>query len=95
MKAYDEAVKQLSGDVSSAENHTDVAINVQLCAVVCRLDHVVHGKRLESHRKCSTRLEYEGAATSFSGVFTEGRCKVDVDSGTGSFVGDERCDCRT
>ena len=66
-----------------------------MCAVVCRLDHVVHGKRLESHRKCSTRLEYEGVATYLSGVFPEGRCKVDVDSGIGSFVGHERCDGRS
>ena len=28
------------------------------CAVAFRPDHVVHGKRLGSHRKCSTRLEY-------------------------------------
>ena len=48
------------------------------CAVVCPLDHVVH--------KGSTKLEYEGVVTSFSGVFTEGRCKVYVDSGTGSFL---------
>ena len=65
------------------------------CAVVCLLDHVVHGKKLESHRKCSARLEYEGVATSFSGMFSEGRCKVDVDSGTGSFVGHERCGGRS
>ena len=65
------------------------------CAVVCRPDHVVHGKRLESHRKCSTRLKYEGVATSFSGVFPERRCKVDVDSGSGSFVAHERCDGRS
>ena len=35
-------------------------------AVVLRLDHVVHGKRSGSHRKCSARLEYEGVATYFS-----------------------------
>ena len=50
----------------------------------------MHGKRLEPHRKCSTRLEYEGVATSHSGVFSEERCKVDDDGGTGSFVGHER-----
>ena len=60
-------------------------------AVVIRPDHVVHWKRLESHGKCSTRLEYEGVATSLSGVFPEERCKVDDDGGTGSFVGHERC----
>ena len=53
------------------------------CAVVCRPDHVVRGMRLESHGKCSTRLEYEGVAIFFSGMFPEGRYKVDVDSGTG------------
>ena len=57
--AYEGAVKQLSGDVSSAENSTDVVSNVQFerCAVVFRPDHVVHGKRMESHapRGWSTR----------------------------------------
>ena len=93
MKAYDVAVDQ---QLSGAEISMDVVSNVQLGgAVVCRLDHVVHGKRLELHRKYSTRLEYEGVATSLSDVFTEERCKVDVDSGIGSFVGHERCDGRS
>ena len=30
------------------------------CAVVLRPGRVVHGKRLGSYRRCSTRLEYEG-----------------------------------
>ena len=46
------------------------------CAVVCRLDHVAHGKRLESHRKCFTRLEYGSVAISLSDVFSEERRKV-------------------
>ena len=33
MKAYNRAVKQLSGDVSSAEDNTDVAVNVHLGGV--------------------------------------------------------------
>ena len=37
--------------------------------------------------KCDVQLEYGVVATSLSGVFPELRCKVDVDSGTGSLVG--------
>ena len=67
------------------------------CAVVCRLDHVAHGKRLETHRKCFTRLEYGSVAISLSDVFPEVRRKVGCagDGGTGSFVGHERCDGRS
>ena len=88
MKAYDGAVKQLSGQVTRAENCTDVVSNVQLRGVQLYAvpDHVVHGKRQGSHRKCSTRLEYEGVATSLPDVFPEERCKVDGYGGTGSFV---------
>ena len=64
------------------------------CAVAFRPGRVAHGKRLESHRKCSTRLEYEGVATSLSDVFPDERCKVDDDGGTGSFVRHERYDGR-
>ena len=96
MSAYDWTVKQMSGHVTSAENSTDVVINVQLEGVqLCFvLGHVVHGKRLGSHHKCSSRMEFEGVATSLSGVFPEERCKVDDDGGTGRFVGHERYDGR-
>ena len=79
--AYDVAVKQLSGQVTSAEISTDVAINVQLGGVQLyfRLDHVVYGKRLESYGKF------------YEGVFPDERCNVDDDGGIGSFVGHERC----
>ena len=61
------------------------------CAFVCRLDHVAHGKRLESHRKCLVKLEYGSVAISLSDVFPEERRKVGCadDGGTGSFVGHE------
>ena len=57
------------------------------CAVVCRLDHVAHGKRLESHRKGLVKLEYGTVAISLSDVFPEERRKVGCadDGGTGSF----------
>ena len=88
MKAYDVAVDQLS----SAEISTLVVSNVQLGAVACRLDHVAHGKRLESHRKCLTRLEYGIVAISLSDVFPDRRKVGCADGGgTGSFVGHERC----
>ena len=57
------------------------------CAVGFRPDHVVYGNRLESHRKCSICLEYEGVAIFLSGVFPEDRCKGDDDGGTCIFVG--------
>ena len=59
-------------------------------AVVFRLGHVVHRKRQGSHRKCSTRLEYEGVATSHSDMFTEERHKVDDNGGSWNFVGHEQ-----
>ena len=66
------------------------------CAVVLRLDRVVHGKRLGSHRRCSERLKYEGVATSLSGVLPEERCKVgSADDGGGVYVGHERCGGRS
>ena len=66
-------------------------------AVVCRLDHVVHGKRLKSHRKCLVKLEYGSVAISLSDVFSEERRKVGCadDGGTGSFFGHERCGGRS
>ena len=66
-KAYDGSVDQ---------NGCGEQLAVWRCAVVFRLDRFVHGKRLGSHRRCSTRLECEGVATSLSGVFPEERCKV-------------------
>ena len=80
MKAYDGAVKQLSGQVTRAENCTDVVSNVQLHGVQLYAvpDHVVHGKRQGSHRKCSTRLEYEGVATSLSDVFPKSDARLVV-----------------
>ena len=66
-KAYDGSVDQNGCGAQRA---------VRRCAVVFRLDRVVHGKRLGSHRRCSTRLECESVATSLSGVFPEERCKV-------------------
>ena len=67
------------------------------CAVACRLDHVAHGKRLESHRKCLVKLEYGSVAISLSDVSPEERRKVACadDGGTGSFVGHERCGGRS
>ena len=67
------------------------------CAGVCRLDHVAHGKRLESHRKCFTRLEYGSVAISLSDVFPEERRKVGGadDGGTASLIGHERCGGRS
>ena len=61
------------------------------------LDHVAHGKRLESHRKCIATLEYGRVAISLSDVFPEERRKVGCadDGGTGSFVGHERCGGRS
>ena len=65
-KAYDGSVDQYGCGEQLA---------VWMCAVVFRLDRVVHGKRLGSHRRCSTTLECEGVATSLSSVFPEERCK--------------------
>ena len=67
------------------------------CAVVFRLDHVAHGKRLEPQRKCITRLENGSMAISLSDVFHEERRKDGCadDGGTGSFVGHERCGSRS
>ena len=78
---YDVAVKQLLGQVTSAEISMDVAINVQLGGVQLYfvLIIVVYGKRLESCGKF------------YEGVFPDERCHVDDDGGTGSFVGHERC----
>ena len=70
---------------------------VVLMMVVLGASIVVYGRRSGSHRKCSKRLEYEGVATSLSGVFPEERSKVGCadDGGTGSFDGHERCGGRS
>ena len=89
MKAHNGTVNKQLSEIS-----TDVVSNVQLEGVQLYFsDHVVQGKSDGSHRKCSTRLQYEGVATSLSGVFPEEGCKVgsDEDGGAGSFVGHERC----
>ena len=65
-KAYDGSVDQCGCGAQQA---------VRRCAVVFRLDRFVHGKRLGSHRRCSTTLECEGVATSLLSVFPEERCK--------------------
>ena len=92
MKKDDGAVKQLSGDVSSAENGTDVVSNVQFEGVQSYFVPIMLCTGRDWNRmQMLTRLEYKGVATSLSGVFPEERCKVDDDGGTGSFVGHERC----
>ena len=62
------------------------------CAVVCRLGHVAHGKRLGL-----VKLEYGSVAIFLSDVFPEERRKVGCadDGGTGSFVGHELCGGRS
>ena len=69
MNAYDGAVnQQLLEDGRRGRGEQRAACR---CAVVCRPDYVVHERRLGSHRKCSTRLEYKGVETSLSGAFSE------------------------
>ena len=58
------------------------------CAVVFRLDHVVHWKSSGSLCKCTTRLGHGGVATSLSGVFSEEQCKT---RSFGVSFGHKRC----
>ena len=97
MKADDGAVsRQLLVDVRISRDAVSKCAAWR-CAVVLRLDRVVHGKRLGSHRTCSERLKYEGVATSLSAVLPEERCKVGSadDDGGGVYVGHERCGGRS
>ena len=97
MKADDGAVsRQLLVDVRISTDAVSKCAAWR-CAVVLRLDRVVHGKRLGLHRRCSERLKYEGVATSLSGVLPEERCKVGSadDDGGGVYVGHERCGGRS
>ena len=52
-------------DMTGAESSTEG----NECAVVFRLDHVVHWQSSGPHRKCSSRLEHGGVANALSGVF--------------------------
>ena len=96
MKADDGAVsRQLLVDVRISTDAVSKCAAWR-CAVVLRLDRVVHGKRLGLHRRCSETLKYEGVATSLSGVLPEERCKVgSADDGGGVYVGHERCGGRS
>ena len=89
MKAYYGAVDQ--------QLLEDVRIRTDVVSNVLRPDRVVHGKRLGSYRRFSSRLEYESVATYLSGVFPEERCKVGSadDDGVGVYVGHERCGGRS
>ena len=66
---------------------------VQECAVVFRLDHVVHWQSPGTHRQCSAWLGHGGVADALSSVFSEEQCKVGCDSagGVGVSVRHERC----
>ena len=79
MKTWDGAVR---GRVECREQHGrgDQCAS-WMCAVVCRPDHVVHGR---NWNRIANALR-GWSATSVSGVFPEGR-KVDVDSGNGSLL---------
>ena len=97
MKAYDGAVDPAA--VGRSEHQCGSGEQRATCrgAVVLRPGRVVHGKRSGSYRRCSTRLECEGVATSLSGVLPEERCKDgSADGGdTGVHVGHERCGGRS
>ena len=46
------------------------------CAVVFRLDHVVHKKSSGSHCKCTTRLGHGGVANALSNVLSKEQCET-------------------
>ena len=78
--------QELSTDMTNAEKQygcseqrsNDRTQKGKECAVVLRPDHVVHGKSLGSHRKCTARLGHGGVATSLSMHATENNTRLIV-----------------
>ena len=63
------------------------------CAVVFRLDHVVHGKSSGSHCKCTIRLGHGGVANALSSLLSEKESETCCDDArsVGVSFGHNRC----
>ena len=102
MKAYAGAIDQaLSADMTTAECSADALSNDTMtgekkamkCAVVFRLDHVVHRESSGSHCKCTTRLGHGGVANALSSLLSKEQCETCCDDArsVGVSFGHKRC----
>ena len=85
------ATARCSADAVS--NDTMTGEKSKGCAVVFRLDHVVHRKSSGSHCKCTTRLGHGGVANALSNVLTKEQCEICCDDArcVGVSFGHKRC----